>query len=230
MEVKMLEIRSERGTTRPVLILDGECQILVDTSIPLQADAVLLAAKAAGGDPEKLSKVILTHQDLDHMGSLKDILARCPKIEVLCHEDEAPYIRGDLPPVQLEALPKDHELRLAYARRVVSVGRTLKDGERLGDCGGILAIHTPGHTPGHLCLYVEKARTLIAGDALNMHDGALTGPNPVYTQDMALACRSLQKLQAFDIERVLTFHGGEFRGDVRTALQALAPSCRDAQG
>jgi glyoxylase-like metal-dependent hydrolase (beta-lactamase superfamily II) len=222
MEVKMLEIRSERGTTRPVLILDGECQILVDTSIPLQADAVLLAVRAAGGDPARLAKILLTHQDLDHMGSVKDILARCPRIEVLCHEDEAPYIRGDLPPVKLQALPEDHELRLAYARRVIPVGRTLKDGDRLGDCGGILAIHTPGHTPGHLCLYVEQARTLIAGDALNMQDGALTGPNPVYTQDMALAHRSLGKLLDLDIERVLTFHGGEFRGDVRAAIASLA--------
>lgn len=222
MEVKMLEIRSERGTTRPVLILDGECQILVDTSIPLQADSVLSAVQAAGGDPAKLTKVLLTHQDLDHMGSLKDILARCPGIEALCHEAEAPYIRGDLPPVKLQALPEDHELRLAYARRVVPVGRTLRDGERLTDCGGILAVHTPGHTPGHLCLYVERARTLIAGDALNMQDGALTGPNPVYTQDMALACRSLGKLLDLDIERVLTFHGGEFQGDVRAALTALS--------
>ena len=224
MEVKMLEIRSERGTTRPVLILDEACQILVDTSIPLQADAVLSAVRAAGGDPAKLSKVLLTHQDLDHMGSLKEIMARCPGIEVLCHEAEAPYIRGDIPPIKLQALPEDHELRLAYARRVVPVARMLKDGDRLDDCGGILAIHTPGHTPGHLCFYVEEARTLIAGDALNMQDGALTGPNPVYTQDMALACRSLSKLLNLDIERVLSFHGGEFRGDVRAALTALAAS------
>lgn len=224
MEVKMLEIRSERGTTRPVWIADGGCQILVDTSIPLQADKVLSAVLAVGGDPAALKKLLITHQDLDHMGCVKDILARYPQIEVLCHEDEAPYIRGDLAPVKLQALPEDHELRLAYARRAVPVTRTLKDGERIGDCGGILAIHMPGHTPGNLCFYVEKARTLIAGDALNMQDGALIGPNPIYTQDMKLACRSLEKLLDLDIERVLTFHGGEFRGDSRTALEALITS------
>jgi glyoxylase-like metal-dependent hydrolase (beta-lactamase superfamily II) len=81
---------------------------------------------------------------------------------VACHEDEVPYIRGDRTPTKLEALPEGHELRLGYARRTLPVDRPLKDGERLPECGGIVAIHTPGHTPGHLCLYVERARALIA--------------------------------------------------------------------
>lgn len=221
MEVKMLEIHSERGITRPVLLIDSENLILVDTSYPLQSEAVLEAVRAAGFDPAALTKVLLTHQDMDHMGCLKDILALYPQIEVLCHEDEAPYIRGDRTPIKLAALPEGHELRLAYARRTVPVARTLRDGERLNDCGGILAVHTPGHTPGHLCLYVEEARALIAGDALNIENGMLTGPNPVYTQDMALAYRSLSKLLALDIGRVFTFHGGMFQGDVHEALAAL---------
>jgi glyoxylase-like metal-dependent hydrolase (beta-lactamase superfamily II) len=221
MEVKMLEIRSERGITRPVLLRDDENLILVDTSYPLMADAVLTAVQEAGSDPAALGRILLTHQDLDHMGCVKDILAKYPGIQVLCHEDEAPYIRGERTPVKLQALPQDHELRLAYARRTVPAARTMKDGETLPFCGGILVVHTPGHTPGHLCLYVEKARTLIAGDALNMQDGVLTGPNPAYTQDLALAYRSLEKLLKLDIECVLTFHGGLFRGDVKAALAAL---------
>lgn len=224
MEVKMLEIHSERGITRPVLLIDSKNLILVDTSYPLLSEVVLDAVRAAGCDPAAFTKVLLTHQDMDHVGCLKDILTRYPRIEVLCHEEEAPYIRGDLTPIKLRALPEGHELRLAYARRTVPVARTLRDGERLSECGGILAVHTPGHTPGHLCLYVEEARALIAGDALNVEGGMLTGPNPAYTQDMALAYRSLSKLLALDIGRVFTFHGGMFEGDVHGALTALLAS------
>lgn len=217
----MLEIRSERGVTRPVLVRDEKNLILVDTSYPLLADLVLEAVRQAGSDPSAIDMILLTHQDIDHVGCLKDILARCPRAKAACHEDEAPYIRGDRTPVKYEALPENHELRLAYARRTVPVDRTLKDGELLPFCGGIRVLHTPGHTPGHLCLYVERARTLIAGDALNMTDGALSGPNPVYTKDMTQAYRSLEKLLPLQIEHICTFHGGAYHGDGNAALRAL---------
>jgi glyoxylase-like metal-dependent hydrolase (beta-lactamase superfamily II) len=224
MEVKMLEIHSGRGITCPVLLKDGERLALVDTSYPLTSEAVLEAVRQAGADPAALDMILITHQDIDHVGCVKDILDRYPGIRVLCHEDEAPYIDGRMTPVKMQALPENHEMRLAYARRTVPIARTLADGERLPGFGGILAIHTPGHTPGHICLYVEAARALIAGDALNVQDGALAGPNPVYTLDMALGYRSLEKLLPLDIECVYTFHGGAFRGDVRGALEALIAS------
>jgi glyoxylase-like metal-dependent hydrolase (beta-lactamase superfamily II) len=224
MEVKMLEIRSERGITRPVLLSDEAHLALVDTSYPLMAEAVLQAVRQAGADPAALDMILITHQDLDHVGCIRDILTQYPGIKVLCHEEEAPYIDGRRTPVKLQALPEGHELRLAYARRVVPIAQVLADGERLPFFGGVVALHTPGHTPGHMCLYVEAARALIAGDALNVVDGALSGPNPVYTQDMALGYRSLEKLLPFDIECVYTFHGGAFRGDVSGALKALTAS------
>ena len=224
MEVKMLEIHSGRGITHPVLLKDGERLALVDTSYPLTSEAVLEAVRQAGADPAALDMILITHQDFDHVGCVKDILAHYPGIRVLCHEDEAPYIDGRMTPVKMQALPENHEMRQAYARRTVPIARTLKDGERLPDFGGILAIHTPGHTPGHMCLYVEAARALIAGDALNVQDGALAGPNPVYTLDSALGYRSLEKLLPLDIECIYTFHGGAFRGDVQAALKSLIQS------
>ncbi len=221
MEAVMLTIRSERGATHPVLIRDGEHLILADTCYPLMAEPLLTAIREAGSDPAAIDFILITHQDIDHIGCVKDILPFCPRASVACHEDEAPYIRGDLPPVKYTELSEDHPFRQAYARRVVPVHQLLRDGDLLPYCGGISVFHTPGHTPGHICLYVREARALIAGDALNIQDGALTGPNPVYTQDMALAHRSLEKLIQLPIECVYTFHGGAYRGDVPTSLRAL---------
>ena len=217
----MLEVRSDRGVTRPVLVRDGGAALLADTGYPLTAEAVLSAMRGAGCDPETLAVIALTHQDIDHVGCAKDILARCPGAAVLCHEAEAPYIRGERTPVKYESLPEDHEFRLAYARRVLPSVRTVKDGERLPFPSEIVAVHTPGHTPGHICLYLPEARALIAGDALNMDGGALTGPNPVYTKDMVEAYQSLEKIRALAIDRVYTYHGGVFEGDVAGALGRL---------
>ncbi len=51
----------------------------------------------------------------------------------------------------------------------VEVNTNLTDGEELDYGGGITVIQVPGHTPGHLCLYHEKSKSLIAGDANIIH-------------------------------------------------------------
>jgi len=84
--------------------------------------------------------------------------------------------------------------------------------------GGTVVIHTPGH----ICLYVKPAEVLIAGDALNVGEGKLIGPRPQYTADMDTALRSLQKLTHYDIETMICYHGGAYRGDANERIADLA--------
>ncbi len=100
--------------------------------------------------------------------------------------------------------------------------RTVEDGEELPYGGGTVVIHTPGHTPGHLCLYVKQAKVLIAGDALNVEEGRLIGPRPQHTADIDAARRSLKKLAEYDIETVICYHGGMYRGEPNQRIAALA--------
>ncbi len=74
--------------------------------------------------------------------------------------------------------------------------------------GGIEVIHTPGHTPGHLSLFVKKARLLIAGDELRVEEGELVGPSEWATPDTKQASASLRKLTEYQIDYVLCYHGG----------------------
>ena len=110
--------------------------------------------------------------------------------------------------------------RQANAR--ARVDRTLTDGERLPYCGGIVAIYTPGHTPGHISLYLEPSKVLVAGDALNTSDGRLFGPNPPLTPDIGQATDSLKQLACYDIETVVCYHGGPYSGDANTRIAELA--------
>ena len=103
-----------------------------------------------------------------------------------------------------------------------AVDRTLADGEELPHAGGIVVIYTPGHSPGHLCLYHKRSRSLITGDALNVSEGLLAGPNPVHTPDVATALASLKQLAAYDIETVICYHGGVYRGDANRRIAELA--------
>ena len=238
--VEMLEISlnmmGRQTTINPVLIWDDETVILVDTGFPGPnvSQKIREAVAEAGVSFDKLNKVILTHQDIDHIGGLPDILnASQHKIEVLAHENEKPYIQGEKRLVkaskgrmtQLDSLPEAQRnaIKAVFENPPkANVDSTIADGEELPYCGGITVIYTPGHTPGHICLYLKQSKTLITGDALNVVDGKLIGPNPQHAFDMELTIQSLKKLTQYDVETVICYHGGVYRDDANQRLAELA--------
>jgi glyoxylase-like metal-dependent hydrolase (beta-lactamase superfamily II) len=218
----------------PVLLWDDVNAILVDTGVPGQLGHIRNAMEQAGVPFSRLTKVILTHQDIDHIGSLPEILrASDGKIEVLAHEADKPYIEGEKPLLKmnpervakmLEALPEGQRerTRALFANPPKAhVDRTVSDGETLPYCGGITVIHTPGHTPGHISLYLNQSKILITGDAMMAANGQLMGPNPNVTPDMKTALESLKKFTQFDVETVVCYHGGVIRDHVNQRLAEL---------
>ena len=215
----------------PALILDEQHgPTLVDTGVPGQLNALEAALGEIGLKVEDVRRVILTHQDLDHIGSLAEVV-RVSGAEVLAHAEDVPYIEGRLPLLKLPP-PEQREAMLAtlppQVREVfsqpltpVKVDQTLEDGERLELGGGVRVIFTPGHTPGHISLYLERSRALISGDALGSSDGQLVGPREQVTPDMAEARASVVKLAKLEVGTVLTYHGGVVE-DGGTQLKALA--------
>lgn len=215
----------------PTLIWDEENMILVDTGFPGQLPEFRAAIEGLGLNADRLSKIIITHQDRDHIGGLPEIVkASALKIEVLAHPAEKPYIQGDEIFVKATAVENvqspGHDTSVVkaavepFAR--AKVNSLVTDGETLPYCGGITVIHTPGHTPGHICLYHKQSRTLISGDALNVVNGQLTGPNPQHTHDLDRATKSLKKLSLYDIQSVICYHGGLYQGLAKRRIAELA--------
>ncbi len=93
----------------------------------------------------------------------------------------------------------------------------LEDKIELSYCGGITIIHTPGH----ICLYLSKYRTLIAGDALNIIDNKLVGHNSQFAFDKDLAANSLKKLTEYDIETVICYHGGVYSKNINQRINEI---------
>ncbi len=243
--VEMLEIAAtilgRMDTIYPTLFWDEERAVLVDTGFPGQLPLFLAAMEQAGIPLEKLAAIIVTHQDIDHIGSLPDILKEAPqKIEVCAHAVEKPFIQGEqrllklTPEVIARAVASfpaemPEQARKAFQARLenpprANVDKTIDDGEVLPYCGGITVINTPGHTPGHICLYHQPSKTLITGDALRVADGQLLGPSPQATLDMPLALQSLKKLTRYDIETVICYHGGLYAAGANQRLAELASS------
>lgn len=87
----------------------------------------------------------------------------------------------------------------------------LHDGEELGWCGGCRVVATPGHTPGHIALYLEQHKIAIAGDAIALENGRLVLANPQFALDIEGANVSMAQLLNLGADTILCYHGGELR-------------------
>jgi glyoxylase-like metal-dependent hydrolase (beta-lactamase superfamily II) len=243
--VEMLELPANLmngpGTLYPTLLWDEKDAVLVDAGLPDMAPQFITAIAQTGVPIEKLVRIIITHHDLDHIGSLGDLQRIAPhRIEVLSYPDEVPYIQGERPPIkmtpkmlkqmkeQMQNLPEEQQKGMrammeAMKKQKLKVDRTVGDGEMLPNCGGIRIIHTPGHTPGHICLYHKPSKTLIAGDALFVDGGKLGPAPPFINADTGMAMASIKKLSDHDIANVIAYHGGLFRDDPNRRLKEIVP-------
>lgn len=234
--VDMLELKVEafghRAVLNLTLVWDEETAVLIDAGMPGELKQIRAAMEEAGVPFAKLKAVIVTHQDLDHIGSLPEILRESEgDIEVYAHELDKPYIEGDLPLIKtdpkrmsqdvLASLPEG-ALALYENPPKAKVNKILKDGQELPYCGGIRVIFTPGHTAGHISLYLERSKTLVAADAMINVEGVLRGPVQQTTLDMDTALHSLEKFLDFDIESVICYHGGLCNENVKDQLQNVA--------
>ncbi|TMV44996.1 MBL fold metallo-hydrolase [Paenibacillus mesophilus] len=225
-------------TIYPALLWDSQTMVLIDTGYPGQADKFRDQFAVAGPAGRKLGQIIITHQDLDHIGSLPALLdSASGTIEVLAGAIEQPYIQGEKPLVKItpetiakamESLPPEvpEEWRQAFKHTLehpprAKVDRTIAGGQELPYCGGITVIDTPGHTPGHISLYHKPSKTLIAADAMIVNDGQLFGPTPEHAYDIEMARQSLRQFLRYDIETVICYHGGVFRGSVNERIAQI---------
>lgn len=224
-DLYVLALAAPSGHFNLSLLVDAAVgPTLVDTGLPMQREVLDAALAEAGVAVADLKRIIITHQDIDHVGLLHE-LAAASGAEVLAHAAEIPTIDGGAPPRFM--LPENQE-RMPFLRplaerfKPTAVDTALEDGARLDLAGGVRVIFTPGHTPGHISLYLERSKTLIAADALTASDGRLAGPSPQATLDLPLAYESVQKMSLLEIEAIVCYHGGVVSDDAQGQLRQLA--------
>lgn len=205
----------------PVLLYDKEDVVLVDCGYPGSLQILETELMHHGVEPKSITKLILTHQDDDHIGAAAEIKEKYPAIQILVSSREKPYISGELKNLRLQQaeemqthLPDEQkEFGLKFCERLKRVKSVLPDrvicaGEVFDWGGGCEIIDTPGHTPGHISIRALNNDFLITGDAAVLEDNVLTIANPEYCLNIVDAQKSLEKLLDYQCRCYICYHGG----------------------
>lgn len=225
-------IEGESISICPVLIRQNGFNLLIDCGYDETLDLLLEALHGLSLSPDQLHAVFITHDDIDHLGSLATLKAINPTIKVYAGEIEAPSVSGDIPAERLlqakSSLGSLPEAYLPWAKRFIErleaihrvpVDVFFADGDRVLD--DWLVVHTPGHTKGHVSLFHSQTSICIAGDALVIDHGSFQIANPQFTLDLPGAIHSVRKIQALKPASIICYHGGVMSTDVDQQLTSL---------
>lgn len=212
---------------------------LVDAGLKWSAPKIKRMAELLFGAGSKPAAIILTHGHFDHVGALAQLAAEWD-VQVYAHHLEMPYLTGisSYPPADPTVgggLMAD--LSFVYPKSPINIEDrviSLPQGGLIPGLSEWKFIHTPGHAPGHISLFRESDKVLIAGDAIvtTKQESALfvalqlkklSGPPKYFTCDWSAAATSVRQIADLEPEVIATGHGRPMRGaGMRKSLHNLA--------
>ena len=205
-------------------IFSGRETLLVDAGARGSRPSIAAGMRSLGSSLDRVSLIVLTHYHPDHTGGLAT-LVKTTSAKVCAHRADAGYLDGTEPAPS----PFSGELVASITRpfmgplygNSVQVDHSLEDGDTLLDDESVTVVHTPGHTPGSICLYMPSRRLMIVGDVLQYRRRRLSPPSASFTQDFSQAMKSLGKLLPLDFETICFSHYPPLRQNAREALSRL---------
>lgn len=212
--------------------------VLIDAGMPKSAEEIISVTEERFGPNSRPKAIILTHGHFDHVGGIIELIKRW-NVPVYAHALEIPYLTGKQNYPEPDPSVSDGlvaKMSPFFPKEAINIGDNIKavpeDGH-IPYMPGFRWIHTPGHTPGHISLFREKDRVLIAGDAfvtvkqeslykVLTQTKEISGPPQYLTTDWQAARKSVEKLEALKPLIAITGHGLAMKGEeLQNNLQKL---------
>jgi glyoxylase-like metal-dependent hydrolase (beta-lactamase superfamily II) len=198
------------------LILEPELS-MIDCGYAGSERRIARAITAHSRDPAELRRVVITHGHPDHAGSARALAGA--SVSILIHPADGANLRVTWQDVV--ARPTRGRVFSAMTPEPPSF-QPIEDGDVLPMLGGLRVIHTPGHTPGSVCLYGARDRVLFVGDTLQRRFGRVSFASALYSDDQAAARRAVKRLAELDVERIVFSHFAALEEGASEVLAGLA--------
>lgn len=209
-------------SSRGFLIIEPELT-LIDAGLPGSRRLLERYVARIGRSMSELRRIVCTHGHPDHIGGVREMTAHTDA-EVLMHPADIAGLNVTL----REAWDaRDRGKLIAWFTRGPHKATPVHDGDVLPVLGGLRVIHTPGHTPGSVCLYAPRHRILFTGDVLQVIKGKVSFAHRLFSSDYQMACGSVERLTEFDVQTIAFSHYPAWTDDANGALARLAKRARE---
>lgn len=212
--------------------------VLIDAGMPYSAEKIIATIEKRFGVNSRPKAIILTHGHFDHVGAVIDLVKHW-QIPVYAHELEMPFLTG------ISSYPKPDstveggliaKMSSLFPTDAINLGNQITQLPADGSVPFLPEfrwIHTPGHSPGHISLFRDKDKALIAGDAfvtvkqeylykVLTQEQEISGPPRYLTTDWSAALQSVKKLERLQPAVAITGHGLPMAGELlASSLQKL---------
>ena len=199
-----------------IYVIPGEKTTIVDTGTGLHNKEVVGDIKKLV-DPAAINQIIITHEHFDHCGGVKKIFEITDgKAKIMAHRDASE---------KMERGKSEFAKMLGSVMSKMPVDVKLKDGDKImvGD-ESFKVLHTPGHTPGSLCLHSETSKSLISGDTIFSYGSF--GRYDFPGGDADLLRQSIERLAKLDVVNLYPGHESIVEGDGKNHMNMVLRNIR----
>jgi glyoxylase-like metal-dependent hydrolase (beta-lactamase superfamily II) len=179
-------------------VLGEKRGILVDVGHQRHVSHLLRGMDTDRISLDQIDLIMITHSHPDHLEALPSLLDG--RLKATFHRAAGEYLREEgavfyqMMGAPVPSVPIDFYLQEGN----LQVGKSVFE-----------IIHTPGHSPGSICIYWPEKKVLVSGDLL-FHKGV--GRTDFPGGDAKQLIESIEKVRSFDVEILLPGHGDIIRG------------------
>jgi glyoxylase-like metal-dependent hydrolase (beta-lactamase superfamily II) len=189
------------GFDSNVYILKAQSSILIDTGTGFNIQQIISKIEQITSLTD-ISVIILTHEHFDHTGGLPVLLEKT-NAKVVMHNNGATTLEKGCD--WSATMFGESQPAIPDIKRISDDDYIKVDGTKL------IVFHTPGHSPGSICLYEPISRSLFSGDTV-FADGGV-GRTDFQGGSTAMLRKSVLRLTKLDVTDLYPGHGPHIKGD-----------------